>query len=864
MDNQRVLQAARLLVSSGVSVIPIRAVDHSDPEDTGKKPSVKWKEYQQRLPTELELVTWFQTEAPRGIAMIGGVVSGNLEVIDFDEEDIFDRFLSALPVAFRPVIDTLPVWSTPTGCRHLSYRCTKSSGGNEKLAHTLGPNGLLIDHGGIEVRGEGGYAVCPPSPGDVHPTGKPYSLVSGSVLCIPVISPEARAVILDTCRSFNQYTPIPAYVPKPREAVPRTGNDISPWEDYNSRRGLVHEVLSKHGWRMVINKGDGGSEWLRPGKERGNGSGGLSPDDGFNVFSPNAPPFEPGKGYSPFDVYKLLEHGGNGTEAGAALGKMGYGSPPTKQDATAWPTDTKNGHHKNGATTAPSDWPEIKKVGSIVTTPFPMDALPDVASLFVESIAKTTAVPSDLIAMSMIGTFCAAIRGRVCVKVGDTHKEAMALFILPTMQSGYRKSAVAEALVKPILEYQIAAEARTKIENKIIVSKKRHSANKIRRKESELKKHNITQSEIDSIEMEIARLESVMPAIKPLPQLLADDITPEKLAVNMGRSEDESMFVFSAEGRFFDNVSGIYNGGRPNMAIALKSYGAEFLVINRKGDSSGTSDDGSDPGEVKLYRPALNFVTIVQPSILRSMLNIQMFKDLGFVGRCMFCHHPSPARSDYENIPLDPFASADYDAVINQLLGIQLVATEEDPRKRIEIRIEEGPALQAFAEFHNRMNAMCLDELISFDEWGAKHAGRAARIAGILHMVKFATAYTSASSTPIESFEDMASNAPISLDTMRDAIRIAEYAIPQTLAALGITSDTPASLSAAKMLKTIERIGKPQLTVTEIAQKMYGATPDENRANLTHLHSCGYIRPTPGQQGYFDVNPLILTEKKGK
>ena len=43
------------------------------------------------------------------------------------------------------------------------------------------------------------------------------------------------------------------------------------------------------------------------------------------VFSSNAAPFEPEKGYSKFAVYALLNHGGDFTAAARALAAEGYG-----------------------------------------------------------------------------------------------------------------------------------------------------------------------------------------------------------------------------------------------------------------------------------------------------------------------------------------------------------------------------------------------------------------------------------------------------------------------------------------------------------------------------------------------------------
>src|SRR5262245_59546451 len=53
-------------------------------EDGEKKPALDaWKVYQERLPTEQELQAWFRN-GRTGLGVVCGAVSGDLEVIDFD------------------------------------------------------------------------------------------------------------------------------------------------------------------------------------------------------------------------------------------------------------------------------------------------------------------------------------------------------------------------------------------------------------------------------------------------------------------------------------------------------------------------------------------------------------------------------------------------------------------------------------------------------------------------------------------------------------------------------------------------------------------------------------------------------------
>jgi hypothetical protein len=69
-------ETAQRLVGVRTSVIPI---------GTEKRPAIAtWKPFQERLATSTELQTWF-ANGQNGLAIVAGAVSGNIEVLDFDD-----------------------------------------------------------------------------------------------------------------------------------------------------------------------------------------------------------------------------------------------------------------------------------------------------------------------------------------------------------------------------------------------------------------------------------------------------------------------------------------------------------------------------------------------------------------------------------------------------------------------------------------------------------------------------------------------------------------------------------------------------------------------------------------------------------
>ncbi len=100
-------------------------------------------------------------------------------------------------------------------------------------------------------------------------------------------------------------------------------NADRPGDDFNTR-GDPRPLLQQHGW-IRIKTGDN-EYWRRPGKDSGTSA--TLKDRVFYVFSSNAAPFEPNRGYSPFAVYALLNHGGDFEEAARSLRMSGYGGQP--------------------------------------------------------------------------------------------------------------------------------------------------------------------------------------------------------------------------------------------------------------------------------------------------------------------------------------------------------------------------------------------------------------------------------------------------------------------------------------------------------------------------------------------------------
>src|SRR5688572_8386115 len=124
-----VLDLALKYQAVGISVLPIRT-DHT------KAPLLnEWKHLQDRCATESELETLFRGDC--GIAAIGGKVSGNLEIYDFDDAGHFNAWeelvIEHLGESF---FKKLLIVRTPRPGFHVHTRCNVVDG-SQKLAMKL-------------------------------------------------------------------------------------------------------------------------------------------------------------------------------------------------------------------------------------------------------------------------------------------------------------------------------------------------------------------------------------------------------------------------------------------------------------------------------------------------------------------------------------------------------------------------------------------------------------------------------------------------------------------------------------------------------------------------------------------------------
>jgi hypothetical protein len=301
-----ILAAALASHAAGLSVMPPK-------QDGSKRPFVPWDAYKKKRADEATIKRWYKYGLT-GLGWICGAVSGNLEVIDFDDRSIYSEFKRACnETGLTDLIERIEQGYTehsPNGA-HWPYFCDEIAG-NLKLAKRADQKAL------IETRGEGGYIITAPTFGGVNKGGV-YKLTSGSIETIARITPDERQALHDLARVFDE-------VPARLDDRPSATGGIDggrPGDDYAAATSWA-EILEPHGWVRIYGR-LGVDTWRRPGKGHGvSATTNYQDSDLFYCFS-SSTPFEPERGYGKFAAYAILNHAADFEAAANELSLLGHG-----------------------------------------------------------------------------------------------------------------------------------------------------------------------------------------------------------------------------------------------------------------------------------------------------------------------------------------------------------------------------------------------------------------------------------------------------------------------------------------------------------------------------------------------------------
>lgn len=325
---QQTWQQAEQYLDMGVSVIPVRDKPQSfNGREYAVKSAYPWAKYQKEIIDKGELLYLMSDKYDTtGFGIVGGAVSGNLEIIDIDVKNwsgIDTRLFQDIRSFFPHLFDRLRIHQSPSKGYHILYRIADHlPEGNKKLAWKEGAK-----EAALETRGEGGYVVASEAMG--------YKIVKDNP--IPVITWSERCSLIAICEGYNERKKTVTITPSTQQS---DYYDQNPFDHFNGSPA-AESVLTDHGW--TLSGSSNNFIWFtRPDKTSGVSASFNREKRVYYIFT-SSTQFEPSKGYNPATALSILKFSGDKKATFKYLVDNGYGKiKPHKEKNIAQSAARKN------------------------------------------------------------------------------------------------------------------------------------------------------------------------------------------------------------------------------------------------------------------------------------------------------------------------------------------------------------------------------------------------------------------------------------------------------------------------------------------------------------------------------------------
>lgn len=488
---------------------------------------------------------------------------------------------------------------------------------------------------------------------------------------------------------------------------------------------------------------------------------------------------------------------------------------------------------------------------------FPLDVMPGPVGRIVDAVAASTQTPRDLAAFTALAALSIATRGRYRIVVRPGWVEQTALYVVALADSGARKTAVVRAVGEPL--FTLEREARRGQRDDYLAAA---AAYRILERQAKAAEDAAAKPLTDPVKrdaaMTVARDLAVTFGSTPKPsefRLLADDVTPEKLAMLMA-DQGGPMGVLSAEGGLLGTLAGRYSdNASANVDLVLKAYDAEPVRVDRVGRAS-----------VDLERPFLAMGLIVQPDVIAEATKVRVFTERGLLPRVLYSLPRTTVGTRALDAPDVPTEMA-----VAWHVCLTRIYSEAPSEGQVALNLdgEARKALDAFrADLEPRLHPD-IGDLTRICAWASKLPGALIRIAGLFALVDGA-------------------GLLIRGEHMTAAVDLGDYLIAHALAALALDerrrdARQVAALtwirrkSGAESAQTSDGDGSGTSGTTFTARdawrglhgQVWAETAADVQAVLDQLEELGWIRrlPDPARRAgrppspTYEAHPLVRAER---
>lgn len=473
---------------------------------------------------------------------------------------------------------------------------------------------------------------------------------------------------------------------------------------------------------------------------------------------------------------------------------------------------------------------------------WPKGVYPDPFETFVNELARSTETPVELSALMTLPAVATAAQGKYQVQIKPDYCEPLNIWTSVALPPGSRKSAVQGACTQPLVRFETLLKQQ--VEPLRIETEAKNKIFEARLKELRQKASKAEADELEKISEEIFKLEkSIRPAIA-IPQLWTSDITPENLATIMADNHG-CMAVLSDEAGIFDILAGRYSGGIPNLDLVLKAHSGTPCRVNR----------ASKP-PIFLENPTLTMGLSPQPGHLEGMARNSAFRGRGLIARFLFALPQSNLGSrTLDEKPIDPTVVDSYQRALEAILRLDSPGCNE-VKEKVKLRLSEE-AFDVWRLYSLAIEIRMSDQglLAHITDWAGKLPGAIARIAALLHVMRYAHAHPEASS--------------IHENDMLAAIKIGGFLQSHALAVFDLLGQDKNLSGAKKIVSWLKKNPVLEFTRREChrAHKSHFEKVSELDASLNLLVDHNYLKEKPQEvvahrpSKVYLVNHLIYEEE---
>src|SRR5947209_3326030 len=299
------------------------------------------------------------------------------------------------------------------------------------------------------------------------------------------------------------------------------------------------------------------------------------------------------------------------------------------------------------------EWPDPIPLVAKTPDSIGSDVLPGVLGEYAQALSEHTETPIDISILGVLAACSAALAGKIEVEAEPRYKEPVQIWVCGLLESGNRKTAVLDAVRKPLDDYEDSERVRLEPELKRLASERKTKLATIEKLRRNLSVDS--PSELEQQRLHIADLEAELADEQHRITLTTADITPEA-AEELMEQNGGRLAIFSDEAGMFDIMAGRYTS-QPNVDVFLKGHTGGRVSTNRRSRRSF------------IPHAHLTICIFPQPGVIQGLKDKPFMRDRGLLARFLYVNPESPiGRRKLSPVAIPNDVRLGYETLITRLL----------------------------------------------------------------------------------------------------------------------------------------------------------------------------------------------------